>query len=39
MLTVEEASARILAEVRPMDHEWVPLASALGRVLAAEVTA
>ncbi len=39
MLTVEEASARILAEVRSLDHEWVPLTAALGRVLAEEVLA
>jgi molybdopterin molybdotransferase len=39
MLTVEEASARILAEIRPLEAEWVPLSEALGRVCAEEITA
>ena len=39
MLSVEEASARILADVRQLDTEQVPLASALGRVCAEEIVA
>jgi molybdopterin molybdotransferase len=39
MLSVEEASARILAEVRPLGLETVPLAKALGRVLGENVQA
>src|SRR5687767_14436575 len=34
MLTVPEASANILADIRPMSIERVPLLDALGRVLA-----
>ncbi len=37
MLTVHEASARILADVAPLPPERVPLLDALGRVLAASV--
>ena len=39
MLTVVEASERILAEINPLDIETVPLRQALGRVLAEDVTA
>jgi len=39
MLTVAEASERILAEINPLDIETVPLRQALGRVLAEDVTA
>jgi len=39
MLTVEEASARILAEIRPLEPERVSLNDALGRVCAEEITA
>jgi len=39
MLTVAEASERILAEIRPLDIETVPLRQALGRVLAEDVSA
>ena len=39
MLTVEEAQAKILAEVRAMPEEEVPLARAYGRVLARDVAA
>ena len=39
MLTVEEAQARILAEVPHQPSEEVPLAEAYGRVLAAPVVA
>jgi molybdopterin molybdotransferase len=39
MLTVEEAQARILAEIEPLGIERVPLAEALGRTLAADITA
>ena len=35
--TVQEASARILADVRPLDVQRVPLREALGRVLAEDV--
>jgi molybdopterin molybdotransferase len=35
--TVQEASARILADVRPLDPERIPLAEALGRVLAEDI--
>lgn len=35
--TVQEASARILANVRPLETERVPLREALGRVLAEDV--
>ncbi len=37
MLTVAEASARILAEMRPLAIERVPLLDALGRILATSV--
>jgi molybdopterin molybdotransferase len=37
--TVAEASERILADIRPLPAERVPLRQALGRVLAADVTA
>lgn len=39
MLTVAEASERILAEVKALAAETVPLRQALGRVLAADVSA
>jgi molybdopterin molybdotransferase len=39
MLSVAEASERILAEVKPLAPETVPLREALGRVLAEDVTA
>jgi molybdopterin molybdotransferase len=39
MLTVEEALAQILAEVRPLPMERVPLAETLGRTLAGEIAA
>jgi molybdopterin molybdotransferase len=39
MLSVEEASARILAEIRPLESERVALSDALGRVCAEEITA
>jgi len=39
MLTVEEASARILAEIRPLEPERVSLNDALGRVCAEEIIA
>lgn len=39
MLTVSEASAQILAEIRPLPTERVALLDALGRVLAEEVIA
>jgi len=39
MISVEEASVRILADVRQLEPERVPLASALGRVCAEDVVA
>jgi len=39
MLTVAEASERILAEINPLGIEIVPLRQALGRVLAEDVSA
>jgi molybdopterin molybdotransferase len=39
LATIEEALAQILARVRPLDHERVPLAEAAGRVLAEPATA
>ncbi len=39
MLTVAEASERILADIRPLDAETVPIRQALGRVLAEDVVA
>lgn len=39
MLSVADASARILAEIRPLAVERVPLLEALGRVLATPVVA
>ena len=39
MLTVAQASERILAEIRPLDVETVPLRRALGRVLAEDISA
>jgi molybdopterin molybdotransferase len=39
MLTVPEASARILADIRPLPPERVPLLEAAGRVLAADAVA
>jgi molybdopterin molybdotransferase len=39
MLSVEEARARILAALAPVGTEWVGIAEAWGRVLAAPVTA
>lgn len=38
LLRIEEAQARILASIRPLGSETLPLASACGRVLAADVT-
>ena len=39
MITVAEASARILTHIRPLAHEAVTTGKAVGRVLAAPVTA
>ena len=39
MLSVEEASARILAEIKPLEAERVPLRQALGRVCAEDIAA
>jgi molybdopterin molybdotransferase len=39
MLTVAEASERILAEIKPLDVETVPLRQAFGRVLAEDISA
>lgn len=39
MLPVAEAAARIVADIQPLSVERVPLLAALGRVLAAPVTA
>ena len=39
MLTVSEASERILAEIRPLEAESVPLRKALGRVCADDIAA
>jgi molybdopterin molybdotransferase len=39
MLSVEEASERILAEIRPLDAERVHLRQALGRVCAQDIAA
>jgi len=39
VLSVEEASARILAEIRQLDAEQVPITAALGRVCAEDITA
>jgi len=39
MLTVAEASERILAEIRPLATERVPLRQALGRVCAEDISA
>ena len=39
MLTVSEASERILAEIRPLAPELVPLREALGRVCAEDIAA
>ena len=39
LLPVEEARARILANVKPLPSENVPLAQALGRVLAKPLSA
>ncbi len=39
MMGYEEALARLLAEVRALDTEAVPIAQAIGRVLATDVTA
>lgn len=39
LLPVDDALARILVDVRPLDPEDVPLAEAAGRVLAAPLTA
>ena len=38
-LRIPEASERILADIRPLDVENVPLRQALGRVLAEDITA
>ncbi|MDQ6690305.1 MAG: molybdopterin molybdotransferase MoeA [Gemmatimonadota bacterium] len=39
MLSVAEASERILAEIKPLPAEGVPLRKALGRVLAEDISA
>jgi molybdopterin molybdotransferase len=39
MLTVTEASERIMSEIRQLDAEFVPLRRALGRVCAEEISA
>jgi molybdopterin molybdotransferase len=39
MLTVAEASERILADIKALDVETVPLRQALGRVLAQDISA
>src|SRR6267142_2369720 len=39
MLTVAEASERILAEIQQLDVEYVPLRRALGRVCAEDIAA
>jgi molybdopterin molybdotransferase len=39
MLTVAEASERILADIKPLDVETVPIRQALGRVLAEDISA
>ena len=39
LLTLEEAQARVLAQVRPLPTETVPLREAVGRVTAAAVLA
>src|SRR2546423_7834121 len=39
MLTVAEASERILAEIKPLEIETVPLRQGLGRVIAEDVAA
>lgn len=39
MLTVEEQQAKVLAAVRPLDTEAVPITQAVGRTLAADVHA
>ena len=39
LLSIEEALARVLARVRPLDPESVPVAEAAGRVLATDVAA
>ena len=39
VISVEEASARILAEIRPLEPERVPLVRALGRVCAEDIVA
>ena len=39
MLTVTEASERILSEIKPLPPEAVPLRQALGRVLAEDISA
>jgi molybdopterin molybdotransferase len=39
MLSVREAQARVLDGFRPLPSEWLPLAKALGRVLAGDLRA
>ena len=39
MLSIAEASERILAEIKPLEPETVPLRQALGRVLAEDISA
>jgi molybdopterin molybdotransferase len=39
LLSIDEALARVLARVRPLDAEWVPVAAAAGRYLAEDVAA
>src|SRR5438105_9538311 len=39
MLRIAEASERILADIRPLDAEGIPLRQSLGRVLAEDISA
>ena len=39
MISVDEALARVLAPLRPLPPEWISLREAVGRVLAADLTA
>ena len=39
ILSVEEARARVLARIRPLEAESIPITEALGRVLAEEIVA
>ena len=38
LISIDEARARVLEAVRPLEAEEVPLAEALGRVLAEDLT-